>query len=126
LRLVDGSGLSTENRVSARTLVSALRLAESSFEVGPEFISALPVAATDGTLERRAEASVGRVRAKTGLLTGVTGLSGFANGAGGERFVFSVLVNGYRGSDRGAMKAVDGFIAALVSAPPESLSGAER
>jgi D-alanyl-D-alanine carboxypeptidase/D-alanyl-D-alanine-endopeptidase (penicillin-binding protein 4) len=126
LRLVDGSGLSTENRVSARTLVSALRLAEASFAVGPEFISALPIAATDGTLERRAEASMGQVRAKTGLLTGVTGLSGFAEAAGGERFVFSVLVNGYRGSDTGAMKAVDGFIAVLVSAPPESLTDAER
>ena len=126
LRLVDGSGLSSENRVAARTLVSALRLAEASFEIGPEFTSALPIAAADGTLKRRAEAAVGRVRAKTGLLTCVTGLSGVAKGAGGERLVFAVLVNGYRGSDTEAMNALDGFIAALVSAPPDSLADAER
>jgi D-alanyl-D-alanine carboxypeptidase/D-alanyl-D-alanine-endopeptidase (penicillin-binding protein 4) len=116
LRLVDGSGLSTGNRVSARLLVSALRLAMASFEIGPELISALPVAALDGTLERRAGASEGRVRAKTGLLTGVTGLSGFAKGEGGREFVFSVLVNGYPGSDSEAMNALDGFVAVLAGA----------
>jgi D-alanyl-D-alanine carboxypeptidase/D-alanyl-D-alanine-endopeptidase (penicillin-binding protein 4) len=120
LVLIDGSGLSNENRVPARLLVSALRLAEASFEIGPEFAAALPIAAKDGTLERRGDAAVGRVRAKTGLLTGATGLSGFAKNALGQEFVFSVLVNGYRGSDREAMNALDGFIAALVNASPES------
>ena len=118
LRLVDGSGLSTGNRVPARLLVSALRLAMDSFEIGPELVSALPIAAQDGTLERRAETAVGRVRAKTGLLTGVTGLSGFAKSGGGRELVFSVLVNGYPGSDTQAMSALDGFVAVL--------SGAER
>jgi D-alanyl-D-alanine carboxypeptidase/D-alanyl-D-alanine-endopeptidase (penicillin-binding protein 4) len=116
LRLVDGSGLSTGNRVPARLLVSALRFATASFEIGPELISALPIAALDGTLERRAEAAVGQVRAKTGLLTGVTGLSGFAESGGGREFVFSVLVNGYAGSDTEAMSALDGFIAVLAGA----------
>ncbi len=66
LRLVDGSGLSYQNRVPARLLVNALRLADASFEIGPEFGAALPIAAADGTLERRADAALGRVRAKTG------------------------------------------------------------
>jgi D-alanyl-D-alanine carboxypeptidase/D-alanyl-D-alanine-endopeptidase (penicillin-binding protein 4) len=118
LRVVDGSGLSYENRVSARLLVSALRLADASFEIGPEFAAALPLAAADGTLKRRASAAVGRARAKTGLLTGVTGLSGFAKDQGGRDLVFSVLANGYRGSDKEAMQALDGFVAALVSASP--------
>jgi len=114
LRLVDGSGLSNENRVPARLLVSALRLVDASFEFGPELTAALPVAAVDGTLERRAKAASGKVRAKTGLLTGATGLSGFAKSAGGRKLIFSVLVNGYRGSDTEAMRALDGFVAALV------------
>jgi D-alanyl-D-alanine carboxypeptidase/D-alanyl-D-alanine-endopeptidase (penicillin-binding protein 4) len=118
LRLVDGSGLSYQNRTSARLLVSALRLADASFAIGPEFAAALPIAAADGTLKRRASAAVGRARAKTGLLTGVTGLSGFAKGQGGRELVFSVLANGYRGGDKEAMKALDGFVAALVSASP--------
>ncbi len=65
-RLMDGSGLSRGNRVSARLLVAALRLAQQSFAIGPELESALPIAGADGTLERRAADAAGRVRAKTG------------------------------------------------------------
>jgi D-alanyl-D-alanine carboxypeptidase/D-alanyl-D-alanine-endopeptidase (penicillin-binding protein 4) len=54
------------------------------------------------------------VRAKTGLLTGVTGLAGFARDAAGRDLVFAVLANGYRAGDRDAMDALDGFAAALV------------
>ncbi len=119
LRLVDGSGLSYENQVPARLLVRALRIADASFEIGPEFGAALPIAAMDGTLERRAGAALGRVRAKTGLLTRVTGLTGFAKSVEGREAVFSVLANGYRGSDKEAMRALDGFAAALVNSLPK-------
>jgi D-alanyl-D-alanine carboxypeptidase/D-alanyl-D-alanine-endopeptidase (penicillin-binding protein 4) len=118
LRLVDGSGLSYQNRVTARLLVDALRLADKSFAMAPEFGAALPIAAADGTLERRADAASGRVRAKTGLLTRMTGLTGFAERAEGREVVFAVLANGYRGSDKEAMSALDGFAAALVDSSP--------
>ena len=114
LVLVDGSGLAHRNRVAPRTLASALLVARDSFRVGPELLAALPIAAADGTLERRAGAAAGVVRAKTGLLDRVTGLSGFASSPSEGELVFSVLVNGYRGSDEAAMAAVDGFAAALV------------
>jgi D-alanyl-D-alanine carboxypeptidase/D-alanyl-D-alanine-endopeptidase (penicillin-binding protein 4) len=112
--LVDGSGLSPENRVTPRLLVAALRSARASFAYGPEFEAALPIAGTDGTLEERAAASRAQIRAKTGLLTRVTSLSGYASTAHGERLVFSIIVNGYRGGAWSAMRAVDGFAAALV------------
>jgi D-alanyl-D-alanine carboxypeptidase/D-alanyl-D-alanine-endopeptidase (penicillin-binding protein 4) len=116
--LVDGSGLSHENRASPRLLVAALRVADASFEYGPEYEAALPIAAADGTLQERAQSARARVRAKTGLLTRVTTLSGYAQGAEGERLIFSILVNGYRGSASSAMRAVDGFAAALVTRTP--------
>lgn len=112
LRLEDGSGLSRGNRVTPRHLVAALRAADASFDFGPEFLAALPIAAADGTLERRADGAAGSVRAKTGLLSGVTGLSGFARSDGRE-LVFSVMANGYRAGDREAMDALDAFAAAL-------------
>ncbi len=112
--LVDGSGLSYDNRVSPRTLVEALRVAGSSFKFGSELVSALPIAAEDGTLEKRAGSSIGEVRAKTGLLNGVTSLSGYARMANGDRAVFSLLVNGYRVTDQLAIDAVDRFAAELV------------
>jgi D-alanyl-D-alanine carboxypeptidase/D-alanyl-D-alanine-endopeptidase (penicillin-binding protein 4) len=114
LALVDGSGLSYENRVTARLLVSALVAARRSFRFGPEFEAALPIAFADGTLQERADAAEGRVRAKTGLLTRVTSLSGYAERPDGERLFFAVITNGFRRSAEEAMDALDGFAAALV------------
>ncbi len=114
--LVDGSGLSYENRVPPRLFVEALRVADRSFRFGPEFVSALPIGATDGTLEKRADAAGASVRAKTGLLTRVTGLSGYARLADGRTAVFSILANGYRGSADAAMSGIDRFVAELVGA----------
>jgi D-alanyl-D-alanine carboxypeptidase/D-alanyl-D-alanine-endopeptidase (penicillin-binding protein 4) len=113
LVVVDGSGLSYQNRASPRTLVDALRLAQSRFELAPELRAALPIAGVDGTLRRRAAGARGLVRAKTGLLTQVAGLSGYARSREGEERVFSVLVNGFRGDARGAMRALDAFAEAL-------------
>jgi PBP4 family serine-type D-alanyl-D-alanine carboxypeptidase len=117
LTLVDGSGLSYANRVAPRSLVEALRIADRSFDFGPELVSALPIAAADGTLEERAEGAAHRVRAKTGLLTRVTALSGFAARADGSELAFCVMVNGYRGSDEEAMGALDRFVSEIVAAP---------
>ncbi len=117
LRLVDGSGLSYENRVTARALVAALRLAKQSFRFGPEFVSALPIAAADGTLEDRAEDAAGVVRAKTGLLNRVTSLSGYAAAGSGRERVFSILVNGYRASDEQVMAVLDRFVTEVAARP---------
>jgi D-alanyl-D-alanine carboxypeptidase/D-alanyl-D-alanine-endopeptidase (penicillin-binding protein 4) len=112
---VDGSGLSYQNRVSPRSLVETLRIGTGSFRYGPELLAALPIAALDGTLEKRAGGAAGAVRAKTGLLTRVTGLSGLAQRADGRVVIFAVLANGFRGDAEGAMRALDRFVAALVS-----------
>ncbi len=118
--IVDGSGLAYGNRVTPRQLVGALRWADRNFEVGAEFVAGLPIAGRDGTLKKRAKAAAGAVRAKTGLLTRVTALSGYAQLADGSEVIFALLVNEFRSSDDRAMKAVDGFAAALANAklPP--------
>jgi D-alanyl-D-alanine carboxypeptidase/D-alanyl-D-alanine-endopeptidase (penicillin-binding protein 4) len=113
LRIVDGSGLSYRDKLTPRSLVDALRIARHSFRIGPELTAALPIANGDGTLEKRVEGAAGQVRAKTGLLNRVTALSGFAALPGGDVAIFSVLTNGYRGSDEEAMDALDHFVAVL-------------
>ncbi len=113
--LIDGSGLASTNRVTPRALVAALRAAWRSFAIGPELIAALPIAARDGTLEKRAAAAAGVVRAKTGLINGATGLSGFARLRDGTDAAFSILVNGYDRGDADAMAGVDAFVATLVA-----------
>ena len=113
LQIVDGSGLSYRDKLTPRALVDALGIAWRSFRIGPELAASLPIANGDGTLKNRVEEAPARVRAKTGLLTRVTSLSGFAELANGEMAIFSVLTNGYRGSDEQAMKALDHFVAVL-------------
>lgn len=112
-RLLDGSGLARGNRVSPRVLVDALRVGARSFEFGPEFVGALPLSGADGTLAKRNAGPPRTLRAKTGLLNGITGLSGYARRGDGSRAVFSVLANGYRCSDAEAMAAMDEFARAL-------------
>jgi D-alanyl-D-alanine carboxypeptidase/D-alanyl-D-alanine-endopeptidase (penicillin-binding protein 4) len=114
-RLVDGSGLAHENRVPARLLVQALQIARASFTFGPEFVSSLPIAATDGTLERRAKDAAGAVRAKSGLLSDAIGLSGYARMRDGTETAFSVLVNDFRHGAADAMAMLDTFVAEIVS-----------
>jgi D-alanyl-D-alanine carboxypeptidase/D-alanyl-D-alanine-endopeptidase (penicillin-binding protein 4) len=129
LSMVDGSGLSGDNRVTPRTLVSALRSAEASFRFGPEFVAALPIAAADGTLRERVTGAAHQLRAKTGLLThvrGVTSLAGYANSASGEPLVFTILVNDFPMGSAEAKAAVDRFAEELVKGevPPKGPASA--
>jgi D-alanyl-D-alanine carboxypeptidase/D-alanyl-D-alanine-endopeptidase (penicillin-binding protein 4) len=61
------------------------------------FRNAQPIAGADGTLRNRMKNTVaaGNVRAKTGTLSNVSGLSGYVTSAAGERLAFSIIVNHY-------------------------------
>lgn len=93
LVLADGSGLSRDNRLTARRtaeLLVAMR-AHSRFR---DFYDSLLVAGTDGSKRRLdAPTAVGNVRSKTGTLRGASALSGYVTDADGELLVFSILIN---------------------------------
>ncbi len=94
----DGSGLSARNRVTARLIVETLAtVARAEPAVRDRFLRSLPVSGTDGSLgQRLTEAPyAGAVRAKTGFIKGVSGLSGYARTRGGRTLAFSILINGY-------------------------------
>ena len=112
--LADGSGLSPRNRVSAETLARVVRDATLRFDSGPEFLASLPLGGLDGTLEDRMNGSETSVRGKTGHLRHVSSLSGLLP-RGGEWLVFSILVNGARGSSTDVDAAIDAFIAELAA-----------
>ncbi len=94
--LADGSGLSRRNRVSPRALVVLLEAVHNDFRLRPELMSSLAVFGVDGTVRSRRPASAAsrRVRVKTGMLRGVSALSGYAAARNGEVLAFSVLMNG--------------------------------
>jgi D-alanyl-D-alanine carboxypeptidase/D-alanyl-D-alanine-endopeptidase (penicillin-binding protein 4) len=98
--LVDGSGMSHNNRVSAQFLTAILAHAVSPDQ--PQLrsiVSGLPVAAYSGTLAERYRtassggAAKGVVRAKTGTLTGVNSLAGIVVDADGRLLAFSIIAD---------------------------------
>ena len=99
LRLVDGSGLSGNNRLTARSLTDILDLVVGGDH--PELsaiLDGLPVAGRSGTLTYRfaappASCARGEVMAKTGSLTGVSTLAGVTEGRDGEWKSFAIMVN---------------------------------
>lgn len=98
VELFDGSGLSRKNRMTARALVDTLRVAAN--DEHPELraaVDGLPVAGFTGSLTARfaegGEEGLGRVRAKTGTLTGVHGLAGIVTSADGVPMVFVVAAD---------------------------------
>ncbi|HEX9962819.1 MAG TPA: D-alanyl-D-alanine carboxypeptidase, partial [Pyrinomonadaceae bacterium] len=72
------------------------------------FTDSLPVAATDGTLGGRLSKVKGKVLAKTGSITFVNSLAGYADNAGGEVFAFAVITNNdtHRNGTIGVIDAV--------------------
>jgi serine-type D-Ala-D-Ala carboxypeptidase/endopeptidase (penicillin-binding protein 4) len=114
VHLADGSGLSRLDRMTASTLVSLLHVMWSDPELQPDLLASLPVAGRTGTLHdrMRGTAAAGVVRAKTGTTDDATALSGFV----GDRYVFSVLVNGAPVSWTWSRRVEDRFAAALAAA----------
>ncbi|NET25531.1 MAG: D-alanyl-D-alanine carboxypeptidase/D-alanyl-D-alanine-endopeptidase [Okeania sp. SIO1I7] len=92
--LNDGSGLSRHNLVSPEALVQTLRIMANS-PWANIYRNSLPVAGVSGTLSRRFRNSFaeGNVQAKTGTISGVSGLAGYIQPANFEPLVFSIIVN---------------------------------
>jgi len=96
LHLVNGSGLTYENRVRPIDVGKLLLKLYHSLELGPEFMQSLAVGGIDGTIHYRFRgASHGLVRGKTGTLNGVSVLSGYVGSHPGV-LVFTIFVEGFR------------------------------
>lgn len=92
IEIHDGSGLSRLNFVTPEALGRALvYAAQSSF--ADIFKDSLPIAATDGTLAGRLGAARGRVLAKTGSITYVNSLAGYAGTKNDDTLAFAVFIN---------------------------------
>lgn len=115
--LYDGSGLSRQNRLTTETLIGLLRVAAEKRELG-DLLAGLPVAGFTGSLAHRfdkgAPAGRGRVRAKTGTLTGVHGLAGVITDVQGNTMVFVAIADKVAETDQlDARVAIDNLAAAL-------------
>lgn len=118
LRLRDGSGLSRENRVSPTTLAQTILAANANLSTST-LLSALPVSGFDGTLTDRfskSKRAYGLVRAKTGTLTGVHSLAGYAVEANGLPVIFALMSDGTPEVDLASAEAALDRVAAAIAA----------
>jgi len=106
LVIENGSGLSRVERITAVGLANVLLDAWRS-PYSAEFQASLPVAAVDGTLQRRFRTPgiEGRVRMKTGNLQDVSALAGYVSAASGRSYVAVIFLN-HAGADTGHGAAV--------------------
>ncbi len=94
--LVNPSGLTRDNKLSAQALVRVLQDMGGNFQYAPEFLTSLPIAGVDGTLRRRLRNTPAErfVRAKTGYVDNVLTLAGYAGHKDGKIVTFAFLFNG--------------------------------
>jgi D-alanyl-D-alanine carboxypeptidase/D-alanyl-D-alanine-endopeptidase (penicillin-binding protein 4) len=117
--LLDSSGLSVDDRLTAQTLDGVVNAAAGNDQ--PDLrplLDLLPIAGGSGTLSNRYQdtdagrASLGYLRAKTGSLTGTNSLAGVVTDASGRVLTFAFLSNNAGPTGR---TAIDALSAALRS-----------
>lgn len=92
-RIADGSGVSLYNYISPKLLLEYLKYAYYHSEVFHPFYDALPIAGVDGTLQYRMKktSAFRKVHAKTGSVTGVSSLAGYAKASNGHQLAFVII-----------------------------------
>jgi D-alanyl-D-alanine carboxypeptidase/D-alanyl-D-alanine-endopeptidase (penicillin-binding protein 4) len=124
LEIADGSGLSRLDFVTPESFGRAfIYAAQSPF--AQAFTDSLPIAATDGTLGGRLGKVKGKVLAKTGTITYVNSLAGYADNAGGEVFAFAIITNNDTRKN-GSVSAIDAVTTVLVNGATEEKETAKE
>ncbi len=111
----DGSGLSREDLVTPQAIVTMLGYSAKQ-PWGKAYRDTLPVAGVDGSLADRFRNTVGAgvVRAKTGSLTHVYTLAGYATTRSGDHIAFSIMTNNNNMPTRKALDTIDRMVLRLV------------
>ncbi len=111
--LVDSSGLSVDDRLTAETLDEVVTAAAGSGQPALRpLVDLLPIAGGSGTLSNRyldtesGRAAAGWLRAKTGSLTGTNALAGIVTDASGRVLTFALISNNAGPTGRTAIDAV--------------------
>ncbi|CAN5698139.1 hypothetical protein BH23GEM3_BH23GEM3_05920 [soil metagenome] len=117
LGIVDGSGLSPLNRVTARATIQLLDVMTRD-QHWEQYHTSLPEAGHPrprGLNRMHGTAATGNLRAKTGTIRNVSALSGYVQAANGERLAFSIMANDLPASTWAA-KRIEDAIGARIAA----------
>jgi D-alanyl-D-alanine carboxypeptidase/D-alanyl-D-alanine-endopeptidase (penicillin-binding protein 4) len=115
-QLVDGSGLSRRDAISAEAVLAILeRMADASGQ--SPFVTGLPIAGVDGSLSTRMKGTPAEnnLRAKTGTMSNIRTLAGYVTTRDGERLAFVILINNFEGTGANANDALDAIAVRLAA-----------
>lgn len=103
----DASGLSKENRITAKQVALLLVKIRADSKFAP-IIGGLPIGGITGTLRNRfiqtAPQAIGLIKAKTGTLSGTANLAGFVE-SGDREYAFVILADQLRRTNRAENRA---------------------
>ncbi|MQA38219.1 D-alanyl-D-alanine carboxypeptidase/D-alanyl-D-alanine endopeptidase [Rugamonas aquatica] len=107
----NGSGLSRTEHATPAQLAGVLQAGLKSLWM-PEFLSSLPIAATDGTMRKRLKDSPAALRAriKTGSLKSVIAIAGYVTDANNQPCIVVAILNDEHVANGAGRTVLDGVI----------------
>lgn len=124
VQISDGSGLSRLDFVTPEVFARAFIFAAQS-SYAEAFTNSLPIGGTDGTLGGRFGKVKGRVLAKTGTISFVNSLAGYAQRKDGEIITFAVMVNNET-RKKGSVGIIDSIVLKMMGEADENGSKEEN
>lgn len=115
-RIVDGSGLSKENRMSAAQFVQLLKV-QTKEPYFSAYYSSIPIAGMSGTVSSlcKGQPGAGKVHAKSGSLEGVKSYAGYVESKCGHQIAFAIIANDFEISGAAIAKKMEPFLNSLAT-----------
>lgn len=117
LYMVDGSGLSRSNTITAALLAASLCKIYGDGEIYKAFNASLPIAGKSGSMSNIGKGKFieNNLRAKTGYMERVRAYSGYVKTKSGKELAFAIIVNNYNCSAKEVKLKIEKYLVALES-----------
>ncbi len=115
-RIVDGSGLSKENRMSASQFVQILKV-QTKMSYFDSYYNSIPIAGMTGTIKNlcKGQPGEGKVHAKSGSIEGIKAYAGYVDSKSGHQIAFTIIANNYPISGSAMAKRMEPFLNSLAT-----------
>jgi D-alanyl-D-alanine carboxypeptidase/D-alanyl-D-alanine-endopeptidase (penicillin-binding protein 4) len=115
LFMIDGSGLSRQNAVTAKTLVDILVYMKNQSKWFDAYKNSIPLTGIEGTQKYYFLDSFlkGKARAKTGSMSRVRSMAGYMTTQNGKEIAFAIIVNNYNGSSSNMASLIEKWMESL-------------
>jgi D-alanyl-D-alanine carboxypeptidase/D-alanyl-D-alanine-endopeptidase (penicillin-binding protein 4) len=115
LFMADGSGLSRQNAITAKTLVDILAYMKDKSQWFDDFKNSIPITGMEGTQKYFFQNSFlkGKAHAKTGSMTRVRSMAGYMTTQNGNEIAFAIIINNFNGSPSNISNLIEKWMESL-------------